>query len=100
MTATRRPIAEEIQLKAETRSPSVAAVIIGARLGESEHIDDNKKMLEIEFDAEDIQIIQNAQAELQAIPGDCGDEYRKPPFLTARFNLAPCASNTHCRYFC
>lgn len=69
-------------------NPSVAAVIVGARLGKSEHIEDNKKLLSIELDQEDINQIKAAQAELSPIPGDCGDEYRKPPFLTASGDLS------------
>ena len=33
-------------------------------------------------------MIKAAQAELDPIPGDCGDEYRKPPFLTATGDLS------------
>lgn len=69
-------------------NPHVAAVIIGARLGESEHIEDNKKLLEIELDETDISTIKEAQQQLTSIPGDCGDEYRKPPFLTASGDLS------------
>ena len=68
-------------------NPAVAAVIIGARLGESEHITDNKRILEIELEAADIEVIKKAQNLLQVIPGGCGDEYRKPPFLTASGDL-------------
>jgi enamine deaminase RidA (YjgF/YER057c/UK114 family) len=32
--------------------------------------------------------IRRALATLQPIPGDCGDEYRKPPFLTASGDLS------------
>lgn len=69
-------------------NPAVAAVIVGARLGESEHIQDNRNMLAISLDAEDIDAIKNAQSNLNPIPGDCGDEYRKPPFLTASGDLS------------
>ncbi|MBN7814074.1 aldo/keto reductase [Algoriphagus pacificus] len=69
-------------------NPTVAAVIVGARLGESEHIADNTKMLEIDLLPEDIETIKNAQSQLKPIPGDCGDEYRKPPFLTASGDLS------------
>lgn len=69
-------------------NPAVAAVIVGARLGESEHIQDNRNMLAITLDAEDIDTIKNTQSNLKAIPGDCGDEYRKPPFLTASGDLS------------
>ncbi|MDC6389113.1 aldo/keto reductase [Maribacter sp. PR1] len=67
---------------------AVAAVIVGARLGESEHIQDNRKLLEITLDANDIEAIKDAQAHLKQIPGGCGDEYRKPPFLTASGDLS------------
>ncbi len=69
-------------------NPTVAAIIVGARLGESEHIADNKQMLDIELQPEDILEIKKAQHQLQPIPGDCGDEYRKPPFLTASGDLS------------
>jgi aryl-alcohol dehydrogenase-like predicted oxidoreductase len=69
-------------------NPHVAAVIVGARLGQSEHIADNQKMLEIGLSPEDVRQIQTAQQALVPIPGDCGDEYRKPPFLTASGDLS------------
>jgi aryl-alcohol dehydrogenase-like predicted oxidoreductase/enamine deaminase RidA (YjgF/YER057c/UK114 family) len=69
-------------------NPAVAAVIVGARLGHSEHIMDNVKMLDIDLSKEDIDKITNAQSALKPIPGDCGDEYRKPPFLTASGDLS------------
>lgn len=66
----------------------VAAVIVGARLGASEHIEDNKKIISIDLKAEDIEAIKAAQNNLTPVPGDCGDEYRKPPFLTASGDLS------------
>ena len=69
-------------------NPVVAAVIIGARLGESDHIADNRQMLSLEFHQEDFELIEKAQQELTPIPGGCGDEYRKPPFLTATGDLS------------
>lgn len=69
-------------------NPNVAAIIVGARLGESEHIEDNQKLLEINLKGEDLELIQEAQRSLTPIPGDCGDEYRKPPFLTASGDLS------------
>jgi aryl-alcohol dehydrogenase-like predicted oxidoreductase/enamine deaminase RidA (YjgF/YER057c/UK114 family) len=69
-------------------NPAVAAVIVGARLGKSEHIADNKKLLSIDLDESDVAVIKAAQGELATIPGDCGDEYRKPPFLTASGDLS------------
>ena len=67
---------------------SVAAVIVGARLGQSEYISEHKKMLDLTFTEADISDIKKAQNSLIPIPGDCGDEYRKPPFLTASGDLS------------
>ncbi|MFK7791170.1 MAG: aldo/keto reductase [Devosiaceae bacterium] len=67
---------------------AITATIIGARLGESEHRQDNKKALSVELDAQDHNAINASLAALEVIPGDCGDEYRKPPFLTATGDLS------------
>lgn len=69
-------------------NPNVAAVIVGARLGERNHIADNKKILQIDLGPEDISTLKEALKNLQPIPGNCGDEYRKPPFLTASGDLS------------
>ncbi|OLC38827.1 MAG: aldo/keto reductase [Gemmatimonadetes bacterium 13_1_40CM_4_65_7] len=68
--------------------PGVAGVIIGARLGEREHIDDTLRLFSLVLTDEDRVEIRNALATLQPMPGDCGDEYRKPPFLTASGDLS------------
>ena len=68
--------------------PAVGAVIIGARLGESEHIQNNQALLDFELSSEDCQAIQSVIDDLTPIPGDCGDEYRKPPFLTVTGDLS------------
>ncbi|MGH1366366.1 MAG: aldo/keto reductase [Calditrichia bacterium] len=68
--------------------PGVGGVIIGARLGISERIADNLKLFTFQMDAGDRELLANALAELQTIPGDSGDEYRKPPFLTASGDLS------------
>ena len=67
---------------------AVGAVIIGARLGQSEHIDNNRALLNFACGEDDWQVIRQATNELTPIPGDCGDEYRKPPFLTASGDLS------------
>lgn len=67
---------------------AVAATIIGARLGENEHRDDNLKVFTFRLDEEDKTLLGNAFAASTPIPGDCGDEYRKPPFLTASGDLS------------
>lgn len=66
----------------------VAATIIGARLGESEHMADNARLFSFTLDAEDHALLDQAFAATTDIPGDCGDEYRKPPFLTASGDLS------------
>jgi aryl-alcohol dehydrogenase-like predicted oxidoreductase/enamine deaminase RidA (YjgF/YER057c/UK114 family) len=68
--------------------PGVAGVIIGARLGEREHIDDTLRLFALALTDDDRSEIRTALATLQPIPGDCGDEYRKPPFLTASGDLS------------
>jgi aryl-alcohol dehydrogenase-like predicted oxidoreductase/enamine deaminase RidA (YjgF/YER057c/UK114 family) len=67
---------------------AVAAVIVGARLGEREHRVDNLRVFDFALDNEDYGIIDSALAHAKPIPGDCGDEYRRPPFLTATGNLS------------
>ena len=68
--------------------PAVAGVIIGARLGKSEHLAENEGLFSIQLDEADRASIQTALSSLQKIPGDCGDEYRKAPFLTASGDLS------------
>jgi aryl-alcohol dehydrogenase-like predicted oxidoreductase/enamine deaminase RidA (YjgF/YER057c/UK114 family) len=68
--------------------PSVGGVIIGARLGKSDHISDNLRLFEFELDETSRSELDAALSRLQTIPGDCGDEYRKPPFLTATGDLS------------
>ena len=68
--------------------PAVAAVIVGARLGERRHTDDNLKVFSFALDAEDRALIDEALAKTTPLPGDCGDEYRKAPFLTASGDLS------------
>ena len=66
----------------------VAGIIIGARLGQSNHIDDNLNILKTKISKNEINMIRNAQKKLKPIPGDCGDEYRKRPYLTASGDLS------------
>lgn len=62
-------------------------VIIGARLGEREHRDDNARLFGFRLSEADHAELAEACDRLQPIPGDCGDEYRHPPFLTASGDL-------------
>lgn len=68
--------------------PAVAAVIVGARLGENQHRDDNRRAFDFAFDGRDRAALDAALMAARAIPGDCGDEYRRPPFLTASGDLS------------
>jgi aryl-alcohol dehydrogenase-like predicted oxidoreductase/enamine deaminase RidA (YjgF/YER057c/UK114 family) len=74
--------------RAILEEPAVGGVIIGARLGMSEHIRDNLRLFEFQLDDTSRSEIDAAVAKLQPIPGDCGDEYRMPPFLTASGDLS------------
>lgn len=68
--------------------PAVGGVIVGARLGEAEHIADNTRIFAFALDDSARRGIGEALATLRAIPGDCGDEYRRPPYLTASGDLS------------
>ncbi len=67
---------------------AVGGIIIGARLGKSRHIEDNRRLFDFDLSEEHSQEIQKALSQFLPIPGDCGDEYRKPPFLTASGDLS------------
>jgi len=59
--------------------PAVAGVIIGARLGISEHIKDNSKAFDVKLDSDDLSSISSVTTKaknLFEIIGDCGGEYR------------------------
>lgn len=66
----------------------VAGVIVGARLGQSNHVEDTMKLFSFNLSAVDLKVINSVRSILYPIPGDCGDEYRKPPFLTASGDLS------------
>lgn len=60
--------------------PAVGGVIVGARLGISEHIADNAKIFSFTLDTEDsdrIHHISRQSRDLYQLIGDCGDEYRR-----------------------
>jgi aryl-alcohol dehydrogenase-like predicted oxidoreductase len=60
--------------------PAVGGVIVGARLGISEHIADNAKVFNLQLDTEDIaqiNAITEQSQDLYKYIGDCGDEYRR-----------------------
>jgi aryl-alcohol dehydrogenase-like predicted oxidoreductase/enamine deaminase RidA (YjgF/YER057c/UK114 family) len=68
--------------------PAVGGIIVGARLGLSEHLDDNLRLFALTLDDDDRARLDEALQLLHPIPGDCGDEYRRPPFLTASGDLS------------
>ena len=58
--------------------PLVAGVIIGARLGITDNIEDNSKIFDLKLDQEDISLISTITSksnDLFDAIGDCGDEY-------------------------
>ena len=67
--------------------PAVAGVIVGARPGERTHLEDNLRLFDFSLDERARAELAEAQATLDPIPGDCGDEYRRPPYLTASGDL-------------
>jgi len=68
--------------------PAVGGIIVGARLGISEHREDNLQLFRFALSEADHAEIDTAVARLRRIPGDCGDEYRRPPYLTAAGDLS------------
>jgi aryl-alcohol dehydrogenase-like predicted oxidoreductase len=59
--------------------PAVAGVIIGARLGIANHIDDNARVFGLRLDSDDVGSIEDVckkSNDLFEAIGDCGDEYR------------------------
>lgn len=68
--------------------PAVGAVIVGMRPGEREHRADTMKLFGFALDAEDHARLNDALASTLPQAGDCGDEYRRPPFLTASGDLS------------
>jgi len=68
--------------------PGVAGVIVGARLGERAHVDDTLRLFSFSLSDIDRAEIRRALDTLAPIPGDCGDEYRTAPFLTASGDLS------------
>ena len=58
----------------------MAGAIIGARLGITDHIDDNIRVFNLELDKDDINRIEEIcrkSNDLFDVIGDCGDEYRR-----------------------
>lgn len=84
-----------VALRWVLEQPAVGAVIVGARLGEREHRAANLAAFGFQLDADDHARLNDAFALTRDPPGDCGDEYRKPPFLTASGDLSHHLSQLH-----
>lgn len=61
--------------------PCVGAVIIGARMGISEHVEENKRIFGWQLDEKDLALIEEVLVDCRAkevfeAMGDCGAEYR------------------------
>ena len=60
--------------------PAVAGVIAGARLGLTNHREDNARVFDFQLDAEDYERVQSVLSQsrdLYRLIGDCGSEYRR-----------------------
>jgi len=70
--------------------PAVGAVIVGSRLSEEsdKYTTSNLAAFSFQLLEEDKALIAQAQEGLSDIPGDCGDEYRRAPYLTATGDLS------------
>ena len=67
---------------------AVGAVIVGARLGENAHYKETATLFDFKLSGSQRNKIASVLDQLALIPGDCGDEYRKPPYLTASGDLS------------
>ena len=67
---------------------AVAGVIVGARITENAHTNSNRKLSSFSLDDDDLQHLEAIGEQLTPIPGDCGREYRQPPYLTASGDLS------------
>ncbi|KAJ2978513.1 hypothetical protein NUW58_g7468 [Xylaria curta] len=70
--------------------PTVRAVIVGCRLSieSPERSARNLEAFSFSLSEDDYTLIRKAQQALLDIPGDCGDEYRRRPYLTAAGDLS------------
>ncbi|KAI0536115.1 NADP-dependent oxidoreductase domain-containing protein [Xylaria digitata] len=70
--------------------PTVSAVIVGCRLSAESHkyATRNLEAFSFALSEDDYALIRKAQQALTDIPGDCGDEYRRSPYLTAAGDLS------------
>jgi aryl-alcohol dehydrogenase-like predicted oxidoreductase/enamine deaminase RidA (YjgF/YER057c/UK114 family) len=77
---------------------TVGCAIVGARLGEREHRAGSVAAATLSLDAADHATLAEAFAGMTPIPGDCGDEYRRAPYLTASGDLSHHLAALPCVY--
>jgi aryl-alcohol dehydrogenase-like predicted oxidoreductase len=68
-----------VALRYVLEQPQVGGVIVGTRLGRSQHVASNSRTFDFALDAEDygkLQSIWGRSNDLYGTIGDCGDEYR------------------------
>lgn len=68
-----------VAVRAILDRPAVAGVIVGARLGVTEHVADNARVFGLELDSDDrakLDAVSAKSRDLAKLIGDCGDEYR------------------------
>jgi enamine deaminase RidA (YjgF/YER057c/UK114 family) len=68
-------------------TPGVSAIVVGARLGQQAHLASNNALEGLVLTPADRSELSDCTLGAD-IPGDCGDEYRRPPFLTASGDLS------------
>ena len=78
-----------IALKWVEQLPHVSGVIVGSRLGEREHVDDNVEIFTFELSKKQLDDIQCVLTKGRRVHlGGCGDEYRTAPYLTSTGDLS------------
>ena len=68
-----------VAVRAILDRPAVAGVIVGARLGVTEHMAENARVFGLELDSADrakLDAVIAKSRDLAKLIGDCGDEYR------------------------
>jgi enamine deaminase RidA (YjgF/YER057c/UK114 family) len=57
-------------------------------MGGNNHSVENRRILSFQLDADDLSVIEKVLSKANQIRGDCGDEYRIPPYLTSTGDLS------------
>ncbi len=83
----------DVAMRAILDETAVGGILVGARPGRTDHLDDTLRVFGFSLDDADREALDGAIATLDPIPGDCGDEYRRPPYLTAAGDLSDHVEN-------